>query len=168
MARNLDKNVRGSIAIRTQSTDERWRLSKVEDTISLGKAIFLKRPLIKFLLLEGPLGAGKTTLVKGIAASLGIEEPITSPTFALSQHYLSGEKALIHLDLYRLENPDAANELFLQEEEEAKGLGAIMVVEWPERLSLDLPVAWKLKLQHYSNDQRIAHLMAPRLEDKNN
>ena len=76
------------------------------------------------LLLQGDLGAGKTCLVQGLAQALGIAEAITSPTFALAQHY-EGRLAdgrptrLVHLDLYRLELPAAADELFAQEEEEA-------------------------------------------------
>ena len=71
------------------------------------------------LLLEGDLGAGKTSLVQGIALALEIEEPITSPTFALAQHYQGQAAALVHLDLYRLEQSASADELFCQEEEEA-------------------------------------------------
>ena len=64
------------------------------------------------LLLEGDLGAGKTSLVQGIALGLGIDEPITSPTFALAQHYRGQAGALVHLDLYRLEHSASADELF--------------------------------------------------------
>jgi tRNA threonylcarbamoyladenosine biosynthesis protein TsaE len=76
------------------------------------------------LLLQGDLGAGKTCLVQGLAQALGIAEAITSPTFALAQHYeghLADGRAtrLVHLDLDRLELPAAADELFAQEEEEA-------------------------------------------------
>ena len=97
-----------------------------------------------FCFCQGPLGAGKTSLVQGLAGALGIQEPITSPTFALAQHYPEGTPPLIHLDLYRLEQAIAADDLFLQEEEEANAMGALLVVEWPERLSLSLPDAWRL------------------------
>jgi len=107
------------------------------------------------LLLEGDLGAGKTCLVQGLAAGLGIGEAVTSPTFALAQHY-AGElnpnsgatttTALVHLDLYRLEQPAAADELFAQEEEEALLLGALLAVEWPSRLSFVPEGAWQLQL----------------------
>jgi tRNA threonylcarbamoyladenosine biosynthesis protein TsaE len=101
------------------------------------------RDQVPMLLLQGDLGAGKTCLVQGLAVGLGIEEPITSPTFALAQHYggrleaTSGRRstALVHLDLYRLEQSAAADELFLEEEEQARALGAVLAVEWPERLS---------------------------------
>jgi tRNA threonylcarbamoyladenosine biosynthesis protein TsaE len=101
------------------------------------------------LLLRGDLGAGKTCLVQGLAAALGIDEPITSPTFALAQHYSgrgSPGGALVHLDLYRLEQPAAADELFAQEEETARELGAVLAVEWPQRLSFIPAEAWQVEL----------------------
>ena len=96
------------------------------------------------LLLQGDLGAGKTCLVQGLAQGLGIAEPITSPTFALAQHY---GHALVHLDLYRLEQPAAADELLAQEEEEALASGALLAVEWPERLSSAPVGAWRVVLE---------------------
>ena len=99
--------------------------------------------------------------MQGLAEGLGITEPITSPTFALAQHYPQGTPQLVHLDLYRLEHPAAADELFLQEEEEARAAGALMAVEWPERLGLDLPEAWRLDLRHQDKG-RLAQLTPPR------
>ena len=103
------------------------------------------------LLLQGTLGAGKTSLVQGLAAGLGINEAITSPTFALAQHYRgqvnSRSTALVHLDLYRLEQASAADELFAQEVEEALELGALMAVEWSERLSFVPDGAWHVNLE---------------------
>jgi len=106
---------------------------------------------VPLLLLQGDLGAGKTCLVQGLAEALGIDEPITSPTFALAQHYTGRRHdgrttALVHLDLYRLEPGFSADELFAQEEEEARELGALMAVEWPERLSCLPSDAWRLRL----------------------
>ena len=99
------------------------------------------------LLLSGELGAGKTSLVQGLADGLGIEEAITSPTFALAHHYLrTGGGGLVHLDLYRLEEPGAADDLFAQEEEEARALGAVLAVEWPERLRVLPADAWRISL----------------------
>ena len=122
------------------------------------------------LLLHGDLGAGKTCLVQGLAEELGIAEPITSPTFALAQHY-SGRRgdgqatALVHLDLYRLEDGAAADELFAQEEEEAMALGALMAVEWPQRLSCPPADAWQVELTLVDGDDpdsgRLAWLESP-------
>ena len=139
-----------------------WTLDKPESTMSLGSTLTKKFPNLSILLLKGPLGAGKTTLVKGIAKSLKIYEPITSPTFPLSQHYPSGCPPLIHIDLYRIEESSAANDFFLQEEEESKAIGALMIVEWPERLSLAIPDAWRGKLKYSSNNQsRFFQLIPP-------
>jgi tRNA threonylcarbamoyladenosine biosynthesis protein TsaE len=123
------------------------------------------------LLLHGDLGAGKTCLVQGLAAGLGISEPITSPTFALAQHYpLPGVGGvpgggLVHLDLYRLELPAAADELFAQEEEEARALGALLAVEWPERLSVLPAGCWRIQLRlsdpHNPDAGRLLELSAP-------
>ena len=143
-----------------------WILDKPESTISIGSRLTKKFPDLSILLLNGPLGAGKTTLVKGIAKSLRINEPITSPTFPLSQHYPSGSPPLVHIDLYRLEEPNAANEFFLQQEEESKDMGALMVVEWSERLTLPINDAWKGKLDYFSNDKARLFQLTPPL-DKN-
>ena len=145
-----------------------WTLDKPESTISLGSTLTKKFPDLSILLLNGPLGAGKTTLVKGIAKSLKIQETITSPTFPLSQHYPLGSPPLIHLDLYRLEDAKSANEFFLLEEEESKAMGALMVIEWPERLSLPMNDAWIGKIQYSSeNNGRFFQLIPPLDRDKN-
>ncbi|MBD2550715.1 tRNA (adenosine(37)-N6)-threonylcarbamoyltransferase complex ATPase subunit type 1 TsaE [Microcystis elabens FACHB-917] len=119
------------------------------------------------LLLRGELGAGKTSLVQGLAAALGISEPVTSPTFALAQHYDTdsgsdaGTTALVHLDLYRLEPGAAADELFAQEEEDARGLGAVLAVEWPERLSFRPEGAWEVVLSHREDGEGRLALITP-------
>ena len=145
-----------------------WTLDTPESTVSLGTRLTKKFPNLSILLLNGPLGAGKTTLVKGIAKSLSIKEPITSPTFPLSQHYQSGSPPLIHIDLYRIEEQNAANEFFLQEEEESKAMGALMVIEWPERLSLPMTDAWRGKLEYTSKNQARFFQLIPPLDKDNN
>jgi|GEM_PF-201033 tRNA threonylcarbamoyl adenosine modification protein YjeE len=77
--------------------------------------------------LYGDLGAGKTTFVKGLAEGLGVDSPITSPTYALENRY---NNKLLHADLYRLSSSDAKK--FVEETEEFPG---VRVVEWSERLS---------------------------------
>ncbi|MEX0588771.1 MAG: tRNA (adenosine(37)-N6)-threonylcarbamoyltransferase complex ATPase subunit type 1 TsaE [Cyanobium sp.] len=127
-------------------------LADAAATQAFGRQLASRLPPCSTLLLQGDLGAGKTCLVQGLAAGLGISEPITSPTFALAQHYLlpavdgAPGGGLVHLDLYRLELPAAADELFAQEEEEARCLGALLAVEWPERLSILPQGCWQLQL----------------------
>jgi tRNA threonylcarbamoyladenosine biosynthesis protein TsaE len=115
------------------------------------------------LLLRGDLGAGKTCLVQGMAEGLGIQEPITSPTFALAHHYRGETEitrvptALVHLDLYRLTQSASADELFALEEEEARALGAVLAVEWPERLSFLPEPCWQVELT-FAGEGRVARL----------
>ena len=150
-------------------------LADAAATLAFGRQLASRLPPASTLLLHGDLGAGKTCLVQGLAAGLGIDEPITSPTFALAQHYrLAGIRGpagdatgggLVHLDLYRLDLPAAADELFAQEEEEARALGALLAVEWPERLS-DLPAnCWQVHLNladpHNPDAGRRLELSAP-------
>jgi tRNA threonylcarbamoyladenosine biosynthesis protein TsaE len=120
---------------------------------------------LPILLLQGDLGAGKTCLVQGLAEGLGISEPITSPTFALAHHYRGtrGNRptALVHLDLYRLEHPAAADELFAQEEEEALAQGALLAVEWPERLSFVPAPCWRVELD-LAEEGRVARVRGGR------
>ena len=154
-----DAEASGSLT--SQSTDETRILDDLEATKELGRMLAARLKAHDILLLRGPLGAGKTSLVQGLADALGIQEPITSPTFALAQHYPEGTPPLVHLDLYRLEQAIAADDLFLQEEEEANAMGALLVVEWPERLSLSLPDAWILDLNYALSGGRGATLQMP-------
>jgi tRNA threonylcarbamoyladenosine biosynthesis protein TsaE len=137
------------------SAPRSWFLADAAATAALGGELAALLPPGATLLLHGHLGAGKTTLVQGLAAALGIREPVTSPTFALAQHY-EGQladgrpTALVHLDLYRLEDPASAAELFAQEEEEAAALGALLVVEWAERMPALPQPCWQLGLSLHS------------------
>ena len=89
-------------------------VENLKETLNLGKKLSHKLNPQSIVLLQGPIGAGKTSFVQGIAKGLSISEDITSPTFALSHHYNSGKIPLIHLDLYRLENVSSAKEVFFQ------------------------------------------------------
>jgi tRNA threonylcarbamoyladenosine biosynthesis protein TsaE len=106
-----------------------------EQTRRLGSALAeLARPGDVFLLL-GDLGAGKTVLVQGLGAGLGVHEVITSPTFALVQSY-EGRLGLHHLDVYRLEQVNEALDLGLAE---LLDDDAVVVVEWGDRIAPVLP-----------------------------
>lgn len=90
------------------------------------------------ILLDGDLGAGKTTLTQGIAQGLGIKRPIKSPTFTLIREYQSGRIPLYHMDMYRLEN-SSADELGLSEY--FNGDGAV-VIEWSQFIKDVLPTSY--------------------------
>ena len=126
-------------------------VENLKETLDLGEKLSKKLNPQSIVLLQGPIGAGKTSFVKGIAKGLSISEDITSPTFALSHHYRSGKIPLIHLDLYRLENISYAKEVFFSEEEEALQSKAILVIEWPELIEPYIEDYWKIEISYAKN-----------------
>ncbi len=126
-------------------------VENLKETFNLGEKLSQKLNPQSIVLLKGPVGAGKTSFVKGIARGLSISEDITSPTFALSHHYNSGKIPLIHLDLYRLENSSSAKEFFFSEEEEALQSKAILVIEWPELIESLIKDFWKIEISYAKN-----------------
>ena len=123
-------------------------IENLTETLNIGERLSQKLNPQSVVLLKGPIGAGKTSFVKGIAKGLGISEDITSPTFALSHHYYSGKIPLFHLDLYRLENISSVKEVFFNEEEEAIQNKAIIVVEWPELIEPLIENFWKIEISY--------------------
>lgn len=100
----------------------------------------------EIIALQGPLGAGKTVLVKGIATGVGFQGEVTSPTFTLVHEYHGGRLPVIHIDLYRLEKPNDVMRLGLDEYLPGEG---ITVIEWPERFPGPLPKTtqwWELQI----------------------
>lgn len=102
-----------------------------EETKELGKTLATLLPPKALLLFSGDLGAGKTTLIKGIGEALAIDPMlITSPTFSLL-HIYQGKRMLYHFDLYRLKGKEEFLSLGFQELLNGEGL---FCIEWPERL----------------------------------
>ncbi len=121
-------------------------------TRRLGECLGRLGSLGDVILLEGDLGAGKTTLVQGLATGLEIEQAVTSPTFSLV-HELSGRVPLRHLDLYRLD-ASHLDHLGIEEWFEAD---ALVVVEWAERLGPFVPrQALHIALTHEGEGRRAA------------
>lgn len=85
----------------------------------------------EIVLLEGDLGAGKTVFAKAFAKGFGISEHITSPTFTIINHYPSLKNDFVHIDLYRIEDPEEVDYLGVDEYYE----NTLMAIEWPERLA---------------------------------
>jgi tRNA threonylcarbamoyladenosine biosynthesis protein TsaE len=137
----------------------------VEDlskTLKLGEKLSHRLNPQSIVLLEGPIGAGKTSFVQGIAKGLSISEDITSPTFAISHHYNSGKIPLIHIDLYRLDNTSSAKDIFLSEEEEASQSQAILVIEWPELIEPLIENFWKVEIRYAKNCGRHYEIRDPK------
>ncbi len=106
-----------------------------DQTIELGKKIgnYLQKGDI--LAMQGTLAAGKTTITKGIALSLGIDEPITSPTFTLISEYY-GKLPLYHMDVYRLDGPEGFVDLGTDDLLYGDG---VSIIEWSEKIMSELP-----------------------------
>jgi tRNA threonylcarbamoyladenosine biosynthesis protein TsaE len=108
-----------------------------EETLRIGEALGARLRPGDVLALEGPLGAGKTTLVQGIARGLGVppEIPVTSPTFTLVGEY-PGRVPLRHADFYRVESAERLADAGFDDLLDGDG---VLVVEWPERFPRALP-----------------------------
>ncbi|MGB3199597.1 MAG: tRNA (adenosine(37)-N6)-threonylcarbamoyltransferase complex ATPase subunit type 1 TsaE [Nodosilinea sp.] len=136
------------------------KLLTAEATQSLGFGLGQCCPAGTVLLLSGDLGSGKTTLVQGLGAGLGITEPISSPTFTLINEYMEGRMPLYHVDLYRLEPPQV-NSLELESYwDESEVVPGVLAIEWSERMT-DYPSgAIQLRLEHRPEMGRRAILTA--------
>jgi tRNA threonylcarbamoyladenosine biosynthesis protein TsaE len=103
-----------------------------DETIALGRELAGKLVPPKIVLLRGDLGAGKTTLVKGIAEGFraASQEDVTSPTFTLVHEYRGPDASLFHIDLYRVDTPRQLETLGL---EDLIGENSVLLIEWGEK-----------------------------------
>ena len=138
-------------------------LSNLSETISFGKNFAKQIKPHTIILVKGPIGAGKTSLVQGIGAGLSIKETITSPTFSLSHHYESGILPLIHMDLYRIENASSAKELFLEEQEELEENKGLLIIEWPELILPIIEFYWMIEISYANEFGRNLYISQPKL-----
>jgi tRNA threonylcarbamoyladenosine biosynthesis protein TsaE len=102
------------------------------------------------VLIEGEMGAGKTTFVRGAARALGVEGPITSPTFTLGNRY-RGRVPVSHLDLHRLSSLAGEDPGLLDDYVDPE---TIAFVEWPEVAEAELGAAVRVRLEHLGGDRR--------------
>ncbi len=112
------------------------------------------------VLLAGDLGAGKTTFTRALGVALGIEEPVTSPTFTLVRTYRGAQLDLVHVDAYRLCGPDDAFDLALDE----LGPSALTVVEWGDVIA-DVLGSNRLRIEIVRNEGPDEADSAPELTD---
>ena len=122
-----------------------------EETMNLGqKFVALAKPGSTFC-LTGDLGAGKTTLVRGIARALNIKSVVQSPTFNIMKVYFDGDRPLIHIDAYRLAdvNTDIGLDEYIGYET------GITVIEWPEFIKDLIPeTAIEVNIRHAQDNVR--------------
>ncbi len=130
------------------------------ETENIGRRLAKLLPSGAVVPLFGNLGTGKSVLCRGIARGLGIEEPVTSPTFTVVQEYQApGSLTLFHIDMYRIPNEEDALAFGIEEYLFAED--AITLVEWPERIAGLLEVTDSLKnkiypihIEHAGEEQR--------------
>lgn len=137
----------------------RIELPDADATAALGAALAPRLRRGDLLALAGDLGAGKTTLARGLIGALGHRGPVPSPTFTLVQHYETDPVPVWHFDLYRIGHPDEVIELGY---DEARAEG-IVLLEWAERLGADLPAArLDIALEYAASGKtRVACLSGP-------
>ncbi len=116
-------------------------LPTADDTTALGAAAAAHLPAAEQLFvleLRGELGAGKTTFARGLLQALGVQSSVRSPSYSLMEHYQVGGWQVLHLDLYRLDEPRELEQLGLRDYLDGR---ALWLVEWPERGGAGLPPA---------------------------
>jgi tRNA threonylcarbamoyladenosine biosynthesis protein TsaE len=121
-----------SAQTRTRALLREANTSSAEETIAFGRTLAELLVPPKLVLLRGDLGAGKTTLVKGIAAAFeaAAEEDVTSPTFTLVHEYRGPRATLYHIDLYRIDTPRELDTLAL---DDLRSDDSILLIEWGEK-----------------------------------
>lgn len=132
----------------------RYETGSVEETWAVAREFAATLRAGDIVVLEGDLGAGKTTFVQGVGAALGVKRPMTSPTFCLVNEYSTSRFPIAHFDLYRLHGPDDVLDLGW---EDYLSRGAVMFVEWADRAgSLIAQDAIRVRFEYAgSDDSRI-------------
>ena len=120
------------------------RVPTAERMRELGAALGQVAQAGDWFLLEGPFGAGKTTFVQGLAHGLGVETPVSSPSFVLETQH-RGRLPLYHVDLYRVERLDA--ELLEALEDHLYAADGVTAVEWSDRLPAELRAGATVRIQ---------------------
>jgi tRNA threonylcarbamoyladenosine biosynthesis protein TsaE len=145
------------VGVREFLRERRFRTRSEAGTLAMGERVAeMLLPAPKVVVLRGDLGAGKTTLVKGIAAALGAAEAedVTSPTFTLVHEYVGPKVRLYHLDLYRLETERELLTLGLEEMADAPD--ALVLVEWGEKFPSVVGRAdGEIAIEHAGGDERL-------------
>jgi len=127
---------------------------KREETVAFGEFIGKQLKVGNIITLEGDLGAGKTTFVKGVGKAFNVEEEINSPTFNILKCYFSKPLPLYHIDAYRLEDVASENKnIGLEEVIEGDG---VCLIEWPMFISefLNFDEVLKIEIHHKKGDNR--------------
>ena len=135
----------------THTVTRTFTTNSEEETAAVGRNLGLTLHSESVVLLFGDLGAGKTAFVRGLAEELSVSPAdVTSPTFTLIQEYRGGRLPLLHVDLYRLDDPREIDDLGLDE----LGSGAVVAIEWAGRLPRPPADAIVVRIEHAGEDAR--------------
>ena len=127
-----------------------------DETIAVARELASSLRAGDVVLLSGTLGAGKTAFVRGLAEGLGINpDDVSSPTFTIVHEYRGGRLSLYHADLYRLERA-ATEDIGLEEMGVQDG---VLAIEWPDRLTHELPGAREIRIELVDENTRRIHLV---------
>ena len=120
-------------------------------TEALGEALARHLKAGTVIAYRGDLGAGKTAFTRGLARGLGVQEPVTSPTYTIVNEYLGGRMPLFHFDMYRL---GSADELFDIGWEDYLDRGGVCAVEWSENVADALEAPILITIEKLGEDAR--------------
>ena len=126
--------------------------NSAQETVKAGQALAKKLKSGVVVLLEGELGGGKTTFVKGLVKGLGIKARVASPTFTLLRQYKKKGLTVNHLDFYRLDNIADIYAIGLDEYLYARD--SLTFIEWGEKIEPSLPAYFKITFRHAGGDCR--------------
>jgi tRNA threonylcarbamoyladenosine biosynthesis protein TsaE len=128
-----------------------FRSESAAETEALGERIAAGLGPGDVVLVSGELGAGKTTLIRGVSRALGVTDQVTSPTFTIGHRY-RGRIPVSHLDLYRLEGLDREDPGLL---DDYLDQGSVVLIEWPENAVASLErVRAQVTIRHAGGDER--------------
>ncbi len=114
-----------------------WHEVKLEDLNELAQAVLARAGDRRVWLFHGEMGAGKTTLIKALCEQLGVQDPMSSPTFSIVNEYLTADNQKVyHFDYYRIRDEAEAHEIG---SEEYFYSGNMCFIEWPEKISSLIP-----------------------------
>ncbi|HSS05431.1 MAG TPA: tRNA (adenosine(37)-N6)-threonylcarbamoyltransferase complex ATPase subunit type 1 TsaE [Solirubrobacterales bacterium] len=135
----------------------RFTTSSAVETEALGARLAADLGAGDVVVVSGELGAGKTTLIRGACRALGVEEPVTSPTFTIGQRY-RGRLPISHLDLYRLGGLEGEDPALL---DDYLDRASIAFLEWPAVAEPELAGrnVLEVRLEHGSGDRRVIEML---------
>lgn len=127
-------------------------ISSLDELDKVAEAVIESLDGRTIVAFDAPMGAGKTTLISRIAALLGAEDDVTSPTFAIVNQYQGTSRTIYHFDMYRIERVEEALDFGC---EEYFASGDLCLVEWPEKIEVLLPEdTMVVKIEILSEEER--------------